>query len=417
MRWQGREQITLQKCDAIADPMAGRVGASDLQSLLRNVCGEYNRRPQRLRTAHSNTPAPGADVDDEEPGSGIWRRGTDGRFPPSAGSRRSRRGGSRAPAFPSSHPLDDTLDKNLRLRPGNHHPLIDGKGEPHKLTLPDDIGNGPASRTFVQDALKLVPRILGDRTVPPRVERGAVQLEDVPEEDLSFDRRFCAPRRGEVFAALQIRLSNSNRHRYQSASTRSTKSSRSSGSTCSWRWSVLVDLGDPGDMADLSGRMSRDPLGRRRSQRLEFRCGQGLGQLIQISIQHDVETVQGQADAVVGDAALWKVVGANLLAALAGAHLHAPLQCDSLLLAVDLPLQQFGPQNAHRLFTVLMLGPLVLAGHDEAAGEMVDPHGGFPPVGVLAAGAPGTKRFDLDLLPPNLHVHPFGLRQHGHGRC
>src|SRR2546422_8121526 len=231
MRWQGREQITLQKCDAIADPMAGRVGASGLQSLLRNVCGEYNRRPQQLRQAHSDTSAPGADVDDEQPGSGIWDPGSDVTFPRSAPSRRSRRGGSRVPAFPFSHPLDDKLDEDFGLRPGNHHPLIDGKGEPHKLTLPDDIGNGPASRTFVQDALKLVPRILGDRTVPPRVERRAVQLEDVPEEDLSFDRRFCAPRRGEVFAALQIRLSNRRCHLIETASTESTKSTGSTRSS------------------------------------------------------------------------------------------------------------------------------------------------------------------------------------------
>src|SRR2546428_14174936 len=137
MRWQGREQITLQKCDAIADPMAGRVGASDLQSLLRNVCGEYNRRPQQLRQAHSDTSAPGADVDNEQPGSGIWDPGSDVAFPR-----------SRVPAFPFSHPLDDTLDEDFGLRPGYHHPLIDRKGEPHKLTLPDDIGNGSASGTF-----------------------------------------------------------------------------------------------------------------------------------------------------------------------------------------------------------------------------------------------------------------------------
>ena len=83
---------------------------------------------------------------------------------------------------------------------------------------------------------------------------------------------------------------------------------------------------------------------------------------------------------------------------------------------MDLLLQEFGPQDAHRFLTVLMLRPLILAGHHEAGGEVVDPHSGFHLVHVLPPGPAGPVCFDLDLVWPDLHVHLFGFGQHRHRR-
>src|SRR5207249_6643692 len=190
---------------------------------------------------------------------------------------------------------------------------------------------------------------------------------------------------------------------YLTASTKSARSPRSPRSPSPERpWKL--DLVDPVDMVDLVDVVIKRST-RRSSERGEFRRGHRLGQLIQVAVHHRIQVVKGQADAVVGDTVLGKVVGANLLTALAGPHLQAALLRDGLLLAMDLLFQEFGPQGAHRFFAVLMLRPLILAGHHEAGGEVVDPHGGFHLVHVLAPGAAGPVCFDLDLVSPDPHVH------------
>ena len=93
-----------------------------------------------------------------------------------------------------------------------------------------------------------------------------------------------------------------------------------------------------------------------------------------------------EPDAVVGEAVLLEVVGADLLAATAPAHLGLAL--DRLLRrhALLLQLQQPRPQHRHGPRPVLQLAALVLHRHDHTGRPVRDAHGGVGGVHVLAAG-------------------------------
>src|SRR5262249_7898359 len=84
-------------------------------------------------------------------------------------------------------------------------------------------------------------------------------------------------------------------------------------------------------------------------------------QFVQVPGNHAVEAIKSQVDAVVGDAILREVVGADTFAAVAGADEGAPLlgalAVQGLLLAFVKP----ASKDAHRPFVVLVLAALVLA--------------------------------------------------------
>ena len=130
---------------------------------------------------------------------------------------------------------------------------------------------------------------------------------------------------------------------------------------------------------------------------------------------HDLlQLVERQIDAVIGDAALRKVVGADALGAIAAAHLQAPRLRLRAVLLLLLGGQQARLQQRHGARAVLVLGALVLAFHHDAARQVRDAHGRVGLVDVLAAGAGGAvgvdaqiRRIDLDLL------HLVELRQDG----
>jgi hypothetical protein len=85
---------------------------------------------------------------------------------------------------------------------------------------------------------------------------------------------------------------------------------------------------------------------------LGLQCGR---QLVQLAAQDLVDAVDGDVDPVVGDPVLGEVVGADLLRALAGAHLGAAVGGQLGLLLGPRPLVEPRPQDAHRLLAVLEL--------------------------------------------------------------
>jgi hypothetical protein len=60
--------------------------------------------------------------------------------------------------------------------------------------------------------------------------------------------------------------------------------------------------------------------------------GKGVDDLIEAALHDQIELVEGESDAVVGDAVLGEVVGANFLAAVAGADHAAAFGSDLGLL-------------------------------------------------------------------------------------
>src|SRR5947208_6865280 len=188
--------------------MPRRVDAGHFQRLGVDVDRVDLRVGSSVGQGNRNTAAAGADVDDLDLGSWILDLRSPFAFPRSAPSPRSGHGGSCVPVFPLLQLLKDDLHEHLRLRPGDHHPLVDGEGQPHELTLPHDIRNRATRGAPAQNTLKPAPCVLGDWAVPSRVKCRAVQLQDVPEEYLGLDRRLCAPRGGQMLAAHQIRFTN-----------------------------------------------------------------------------------------------------------------------------------------------------------------------------------------------------------------
>ena len=139
-----------------------------------------------------------------------------------------------------------------------------------------------------------------------------------------------------------------------------------------------------------------------------------IEQLGHVAFEHGVQLVGREVDAVVGDAALREVVGADLLGPLAGAHLAAPLLGDGVLLLLHLHLVETRAQHLHRLRAVLDLRLLVLLRHDDAGRNVREPHRRVGGVHALAAGAARAERVDAQVLLVDLDVHVLGFGQHRH---
>src|SRR5918992_4156334 len=139
--------------------------------------------------------------------------------------------------------------------------------------------------------------------------------------------------------------------------------------------------------------------------------GEGLGELFELAVQDGLEVVGGQADPVVGYAALREVIGADLRRAVAAADLrepHGPLLLPAL---AHLALQEARAENPQRLLLVLELALLVLAGNDEAGGLVCDPHRRVRGVHALPAGAARAVDVDLQVARVYLDLDVLGLRQ------
>ena len=124
--------------------------------------------------------------------------------------------------------------------------------------------------------------------------------------------------------------------------------------------------------------------------------------------------MDGQADAVVGAAVLRKVVGADLLAAVAGAHLPLTLGVDGILLFLLLLCKEAAAQDLQRLILVLELTALVLALHHRTCGDMGHTDGAGGLVDVLTARTGGAEGINAQILHIQRKVHLLCLRHYRH---
>ena len=118
---------------------------------------------------------------------------------------------------------------------------------------------------------------------------------------------------------------------------------------------------------------------------------------------------------MVGDAVLGKVVGADPLGAVHGAHLRAASGV-GLGRGGRCPLsQEAGTQDPQGRLLVLQLRLLVLHGHHDAGGQVGEPHGGVGGVDALPARTGGAEDVDAQVGRVDLEltgvVH---LRHHEH---
>ena len=139
---------------------------------------------------------------------------------------------------------------------------------------------------------------------------------------------------------------------------------------------------------------------------------QRRGELVELALEQLVEVVRRVLDAVVGDAPLGEVVGADLLGPLAGPDLGGARGGQLGLLLGELGLVEARAQHLHRALAVLELRLLVLH-RDHDAGRLVrDPDRRVGRVDRLAAGPRGAVDVDLEVRLVDLDVDVLGLGQH-----
>ena len=115
--------------------------------------------------------------------------------------------------------------------------------------------------------------------------------------------------------------------------------------------------------------------------------GELVDELVDAAVHDGGQVVDREPDAVVGDAVLGIVVGADLFRALARAYLGAAV-CRLLGAAFFLlQLVQAGAQDAQGTQFVLQLRALILAGDDHAGRLVIQAHGGGVLLHILPARA------------------------------
>ncbi len=118
---------------------------------------------------------------------------------------------------------------------------------------------------------------------------------------------------------------------------------------------------------------------------------------------------------MIGHAVLRVVVGADLLAASAAAHLGTARRVDGILLLLALDLIEAGTEYGHRAQLVLRQGALALAGHHHIGGRIHNPHRRVVLLHMLAARPGCAVGGDLQILMIDVDLHVIDLRQHRHG--
>ena len=141
--------------------------------------------------------------------------------------------------------------------------------------------------------------------------------------------------------------------------------------------------------------------------------GQGIDHLVErrAAFHHFAKAMHGQADAVVGDAPLRKIVGPDALRSVTRADLVLAGRGSRVVGLLALQLVEPRPHHLHREAAVLMLRFLGRDDHD-ARGYVEDADGRFRLVDVLAAGATGPHGVDPEFFGLDLEVDLLWFRQH-----
>ena len=188
------------------------------------------------------------------------------------------------------------LDQQLGLRAGDQHPAVDRQLDPAKALAAEDVGD------------RLAPQ------PPPHHLREA----GGPDRRRSRrrGRRRAAPDPGPLASA---RSSSASR---RGLGTPAAPSASAAAASASPTLPTVIAGATRGQAAEAAA-----------SSRCRFSSAASASvNSLELAAQHAVEVVRGVLDPVVGDPALGKVVGADLLGALAAAHLSFALGGDLRLL-------------------------------------------------------------------------------------
>src|SRR3984885_14646511 len=124
---------------------------------------------------------------------------------------------------------------------------------------------------------------------------------------------------------------------------------------------------------------------------------QGRDQLVEVAVHDIIELVQCQVDAVVGDAALGKIIGANAFGPVPGSDLKLTRLRLLGLLLFALAGEEPRPEERERTRSVLVLRALVLAFDHDSRRQVRDANGRIGLVDMLSAGSRGAVRIDAQI--------------------
>src|ERR1700730_4143637 len=153
-----------------------------------------------------------------------------------------------------------------------------------------------------------------------------------------------------------------------------------------------------------------------RAQRLGLLArGECVDKRIDCAVEHLVELMQRQVDAMVGDAGLGKVVGADALGAIAGTDHRAARRRDlGFLLGLGL-LEQARAQNLEGPRLVLVLRFFVATDDHHAGWDVGYTYGRVGVIDALAARSRGAHHVDAEvLLFVDVDLDLVGLGHHGY---
>src|SRR5262245_43975642 len=149
---------------------------------------------------------------------------------------------------------------------------------------------------------------------------------------------------------------------------------------------------------------------------LEIGVLEGQDHFVQVAFHHAVEIIKGQADAVISDPVLRKIVGSDFFFAPSGANLTLASGGIFGFLLPLLVLEQAGPEDTERLFLILLLTAAVLATDDSAGWNVHHLDRRIGRVDPLAARSASAANFDAKILGLQFEIDLLGFWEYSH-RC
>jgi len=136
---------------------------------------------------------------------------------------------------------------------------------------------------------------------------------------------------------------------------------------------------------------------------------------VHVALEDLFDIVPLFADAMVGDAVVGEVIGADFFGTVAGAHLFAAQVGDGARGAALLDFIELGSQDIHRFFPVCVLGAFFAGGNDDAGRFVEDADGSLHFVHVLSARAAGAGEGDFEIIGRNVYFFGFNDGEDGNG--
>ena len=141
-----------------------------------------------------------------------------------------------------------------------------------------------------------------------------------------------------------------------------------------------------------------------------------IKQFVQEPLHDPIEGVEGQVDAVIGEAVLRKIVGSDSFGTIAGTDHVLSFRAELRFFGGTLRRKDFRAQDGHAFFLVLVLGAFLFGLDDDTGRQVCDSDGGVGFIDMLTAGAAGAVGVDSQIFgADDEFIFGFGFRECGYG--